>query len=477
MKPIIIEFVLYLSCFYAAYFIFFRNRVEHHFARLILMLMIPVSAAIPLLPVFSSFSEIINIVNLAPVEIVAGMTPLDQMIPNQQMSLWDLAIATYAIVFILLSIKLFIGLYRLRVLYRSGLKTKHSNYIAVSSKLIHTPFSFFNIVYLPENLLDDNPETKLIIKHELEHKYLGHSFDKVILQCLNLFLWWHPAIYLIIKEIELIHEYQVDERITQSHSNKNYSQFLITLIEKNEMNLVNTISSNLKKRIIMMYTQNKFMSKSKQFLGITALLTFSVVIHSCQSQDDKSPDDTKVTSLYIDDGTTQKTYKEVDKDMPKVNFDNNTEDPYFLTISDTILTFDFDTKVESEKVVSQEIEIHRSGQQMPMYPGCSLTGDIEIDKACANKKFMQYIYTSLKYPALAREKGKEGMALIRFIVSDKGTMHSPRLEMDPGYGMGEEAMKMIHQMISENVQWIPGLVKGENAHFEYTLPVKFKLEG
>ena len=90
---------------------------------------------------------------------------------------------------------------------------------------------------------------------------------------------------------------------------------------------------------------------------------------------------------------------------------------------------------------------------------------------------LEYIYKNLKYPAIARENGVEGMAVIQFVVEKDGSVAGAKVVRDPGAGTGTSALKVVEAMNSMGAKWTPGKQRGRPVKVQYTLPVKFKLEG
>ncbi len=85
---------------------------------------------------------------------------------------------------------------------------------------------------------------------------------------------------------------------------------------------------------------------------------------------------------------------------------------------------------------------------------------------------ISFINSRVKYPPVARENGKEGMAVVRFIVEKDGTMSGFSILKDPGYGMGEAALNVVKKMPN----WErAGIMNGRKVRVYFTLPIRFKL--
>lgn len=125
-----------------------------------------------------------------------------------------------------------------------------------------------------------------------------------------------------------------------------------------------------------------------------------------------------------------------------------------------------------------EDEIFKVVEQMPRFPGCEdISGGEAEKKKCAEEKMLQYIYKSLKYPAIARENGIEGRAILQFVVDKDGSVTEVNVVRDPGAGTGDAAKKVINAMNDMPTKWTPGKQRGRPVKVLYTLPVLFRLEG
>ena len=118
-------------------------------------------------------------------------------------------------------------------------------------------------------------------------------------------------------------------------------------------------------------------------------------------------------------------------------------------------------------------EIFQVVEEMPTFPGCESESDKNARKQCADKKMLQYIYKNIKYPAIARENGVEGMTVISFVVEKDGSVTAPKILRDIGAGCGAEALRVIKKM----PKWNPGKQRGRAVRVQFNLPVKFKLQG
>ena len=131
---------------------------------------------------------------------------------------------------------------------------------------------------------------------------------------------------------------------------------------------------------------------------------------------------------------------------------------------------------EQDETSKKQEEIFKVVEQMPRFPGCEYETTENEKEDCAKTKMLQYIYKNLKYPAIARENGIEGMAVLQFVVSEKGKVDDVKIVRDIGAGCGDAGKKVVEAMNSLPERWTPGKQKGRPVKVLYTLPIKFKLE-
>lgn len=123
-------------------------------------------------------------------------------------------------------------------------------------------------------------------------------------------------------------------------------------------------------------------------------------------------------------------------------------------------------------------EIVAFAEEMPRFPNsdCEDLPSIAEKKACADQKLLEFIYKHIKYPAIARENGIEGTAVITFVVEKDGTVTDARVIREPGGQCGQEALRVVNLMNDKQLHWKPGKQRGRPVRVQFNLPVKFKLE-
>lgn len=121
------------------------------------------------------------------------------------------------------------------------------------------------------------------------------------------------------------------------------------------------------------------------------------------------------------------------------------------------------TAVRSERMTGKMEEdkngVYNYTEVLPMYPG----GQNNLD---------QFVQSHIQYPQDAIDNGVEGTVTVTFAVDENGKVYSPSIKGEKlGYGLDEEAMKVVNQM----PKWTPGRIKGKNVKTYYDLPITFTL--
>jgi len=120
---------------------------------------------------------------------------------------------------------------------------------------------------------------------------------------------------------------------------------------------------------------------------------------------------------------------------------------------------------------TEDATVYQRVEFMPRFPGCEDQPKEERSR-CASPKMFKFIRESVRYPDAAKEAGEEGRAVVSFVVDKKGKITDAKVVRDPGFGMGEEALRVINSF----PDWIPGTQDGEKVKVQYNLPVTFKLK-
>lgn len=85
-------------------------------------------------------------------------------------------------------------------------------------------FSFLNYVQLDPALGPD--KQRVVLQHEKIHIQKRHSIDILFLEIVRVVNWFNPVIHLLKRELDNVHEYEVDQ-IMYHHHNTEYMELLL----------------------------------------------------------------------------------------------------------------------------------------------------------------------------------------------------------------------------------------------------------
>ena len=172
--------------------------------------------------------------------------------------------AVFVLVALFMTFHILIQFYTIVRRRLKGTKTSlmHIPIIRIDEKI--TPFSFFQWIFINPKLYSE-PETAVILEHELTHVRQYHSVDVIVAQIQKMFCWFNPAAWLLEREIRYNLEYIADNQVLNSgFEPKKYQYHLLSLsYEPAESKLGNQFNvSPIKKRIKMMNSK-----KTKKFIN------------------------------------------------------------------------------------------------------------------------------------------------------------------------------------------------------------------
>lgn len=156
-------------------------------------------------------------------------------------------------------------------------KTKYKKTIIARNENFIVPALYHKYILMPK--FNYESENESIIRHEYAHYQYKHYIDNYLFQITHCFFWFNPIFYLLRREMSLIHEYQVDNKLI--NSNIDVLSYKLTLIKysvgSQKFAIANSLSNcKIKKRLIMM--NNVITNKGKwKILFIIPLLSILLI--------------------------------------------------------------------------------------------------------------------------------------------------------------------------------------------------------
>jgi TonB family protein len=274
-------------------------------------------------------------------------------------------------------------------------------------------FSAMGYVFINSRLSPD--EADGIVKHEQNHLKRNHFLDIIFVGIIKAFQWFNPAIYLLSRSLRAIHEYQADQECLSSGIPVvSYQNLLLNQVFKsNTFTITNSFSnpSLIKKRMIMMTKK-----PTSSLASIKLLIAVPV---------------TGLVFLFVSafGNITSSTPLPPPSDSTELTPEDSGEVPFVVV------------------------------EEMPEFPG----GDAAL---------LKYLGENTTYPPNARENKIEGRVIIRFCVTEKGSINKISILKGVDPELDAEAMRVVGTLPLFN----PGRQNGNAVPVWYMVPITFALK-
>lgn len=241
----LLQVVIYSALMYGVYMLVLKNRAQHNWSRAYLLASSLLPFIIPFiqLPVFKTtiqdntmFAEV-----SAPVMVVTN-----KITTAPTWSTSEIIQLVYVSIGVLLLCRL-VWQYLQMIRYIKQHTTEQIGDAKVVIDTTAQPGSWGNYIFLPKYKTDE-----VVLRHELEHIRLKHSWDIAWMRLLQCFFWPNIILYVIEKELKIVHEFQADAgAITDKEQ---YAQTILnTVFNTNQFSLIHTFFQKpLKRRITML---------------------------------------------------------------------------------------------------------------------------------------------------------------------------------------------------------------------------------
>ena len=294
----LLKFILASAILYGIYYLFLKQERTFHFNRFYLLLIIPIALLVPKLTVKTRYLEVPSaypqqvlqfsqpIINNSMVDFPeqAATVPTTETVSSTPFDWLTLIITLFILVSTVLLVRLVINLYRLSAFRNSGEVIKNGEYTLCLRDDIASSFTFLNTIFTNKSEYKAGKLPQDILTHEAIHAGQKHSIDIIVMEVLNVLLWFNPVLYLIKQSIKLNHEFLADNGVyTQNNSIPQYQQTLLHYAKINSNNepvLASRLTyGETKKRLkIMVKSTNKHITRAKVTLALVAIATTTFLL-------------------------------------------------------------------------------------------------------------------------------------------------------------------------------------------------------
>ena len=342
------------------------------------------------------------------------------------------ALIVYAVVALLLVVRLLYMYVRIVAILRSGVREDISLY-GVKSRArltVHSadykPFSWFGWMSISRTDLDECGRE--ILTHEAAHVQCRHSFDILFADIIIILQWFNPMAWIMKSLLKDIHEYEADSAVlTAGVDAKSYQLLIIKkAVGARLYSIANSFNHSLtKKRITMMYKEKSSLWRCTKALYIVPL----AVLAACSFSSPKSDVEDKGNEKIVNTATDGE-----------------------------ISNLDVQVSRDGREVV-EVLNVRKDPEVAAEYPG-------------GTPALMRFLSTKVKYPKEAEKRGEQGKAYVQFVVKSDGNVDYVQIAKTSGSKvLDDEAVRVVKSM----PRWTPAKQNGENVSSMLTLPVAFKL--
>ena len=387
-----IRWAVTLTLLYSLYRLLLRRETFHRLNRAVLLAILVVSPLLPLVPLHTDTPTAMDAV-LTRIEGPLTSLPSDENVAENALTAQESEGATSglwlrygAYIYIIgIAVALATYLFRVLTLVRVIRRSRRIAHPMVPDRVhlmldmrITQPSSWMHWIFIGPIDLKQNAET--VLRHELAHVRLRHSWDVVLCDLTCRLLWCLPFAWMLRQDLVDVHEFQADEAVLRGGVTLDEYEHLLVrkAVQTQVLPIMNTLRRGaLKKRFAMMHSGPSSRWSRLKLLYLVPALAACLWV-SAQAEE---------YNMYLNGNlVTQKELVAIDPS-----------------------TIERMTVIHSQKKVLIETapEPFDIVDQMPRFPG----GDAA---------FNQYIAQHVRYPEVATENGVEGTITVKFIVEADG---------------------------------------------------------
>ena len=398
-----IRWAVTLTLLYSLYRLLLRRETFHRLNRAVLLAILVVSPLLPLVPLHTYEPTAMDVMLtrieeplMSPTSDANNATLATQEGKNAASGLWVRYLAYIYIIGI--AVALAVYLFRLLALMRVIRRSQRITHPIVPKDVhlmldmrIKQPSSWMHWIIIGPMDLKQNAET--VLRHELAHVRMRHSWDVILCDLSCRLLWCLPFAWMLRQDLVDVHEFQADEAVLQGGVTlEEYEHLLVRKAVQTQMlPITNTLRRGaLKKRFAMMHC-----GRSSRWSRLK-LLYLLPALAACLWVSAKG----EVYTTYLNGKlATLEELKALDSStIAHVDVIHSQKKVYVETVSEPLTTV----------------------EQMPQYPG----GDAA---------FNQYMAHHIRYPKVAVENGDVGSVQVQFIVEADGRItHVHAIDAPPG---------------------------------------------
>ena len=481
-----IRWAVTLTLLYSLYRILLRRETFHCLNRAVLLAILVVSPLLPLIPLHTdeptAMDSVLTRIEEPLMSLSSDANNADGPLAAQEdenavSGLWVRYCAYIYIVGV--AVALTVYMFRLLTLMRVIRRSQRITHPIVPKDVhlmldmrIKQPSSWMYWIFIDPIDLKKNADA--VLRHELAHVRMGHSWDLILCDLTCHMLWCLPFVWMLRQDLVDVHEFQADEAVLQGGVTlEDYEHLLVRkAVPTQFIPIMNTLRRGaVKKRFAMMHSGQSSQWSRLKLLYLVPALAASLWV-SAQAEE---------YTTYLNGKLA------IQEEHESIN-------PSTIEHADVI---------HSQKTVLKETAT-KSADTDRTRPG--VRSDVTYDKPEQKPQFpggeaamYQYISQHIRYPIIAIENDAEGTINVEFFVEDNGSITNVKaLESSPASGKSDivvtayrqvnsnisaldndEGNRALQESSEELIRGMPpfepGRKQGKAVRTKVTLPITYQL--
>lgn len=304
MLVYILKFSAILAIFLAFYKLFLEKESAHVFKRYYLLASLLLAFGVPCITFTTYVDAVVVTTTAVPVDFTVMEVPLQAVLETTHINYWSVIIwSIYSIGVLLFGSKFIRNLWNMIAKVQQNPKhlNKDVTYVLMNEKV--TPHTFMRYIFFNKHTFEYQRIPKEVVWHEETHAKQRHSIDIILVEALQVVLWFNPLLYVMKASIKLNHEFLADQGVLHKGAVPSvYQEILLQFSSRSTViHLANAINhSSIKKRFTIMKSYT-----SKRTLLFRSLLLIPVVAFTLYSFSSKE-------TIVQEQETEEQTTKQIE---------------------------------------------------------------------------------------------------------------------------------------------------------------------
>lgn len=128
-------------------------------------------------------------------------------------------------------------------------------------------------------------------------------------------------------------------------------------------------------------------------------------------------------------------------------------------------------------ILNSAFRINRIPDLAPVFPGGDASSSPQEQQQYTSDQLRAYFKTNFKHQTADVHLGGKGNFVINFIVEKDGRISTVSVTRDPGGGVAAAAVRVVNQMINEDIRWLPGKKGNYKTAAEISIPISLIPKG